>query len=331
MVARPRRSRRASRRRAVRRLERARVAGADGLRDRLPARRRRSQPGAPTRRARPAAGRRQRRHASCAAPRPSAFARCSRSRARRRCGRPRCCAPAWARISACGWSRALEPTTRRRCAVPVIATSSHDGEWLHETAAAVAARLGVGPRRAGRRADARAAACRCACALPQPGGEESLNVAAAAAICLYERRASAEPSFPGAADRRQAAERCIRTLPPLAVGPSGAGSAATVGRSILSRSAGRAGCRCRIVVAISSIDLCVDDSQRDAFAPHHRLGLAHLVAAVLERRVLAVRPPLVADLAQPLRVDRQAEALALQCGTSDDGSLPRSKSSGISG
>ena len=65
------------------------------------------------------------------------------------------------------------------------------------------------------------------------------------------------------------------------------------------------------MVAISSIDLCVDDSQRDAFAPHHRLGLAHLVAAVLERRVLAVRPPLVADLRQPLRVDGQAEALRL--------------------
>ena len=68
---------------------------------------------------------------------------------------------------------------------------------------------------------------------------------------------------------------------------------------------------CRIVVAISSIDLCVDDSHADAFAPHHRLGLGDFVAAVLQRGVACCRAALVADLRQALRLDRQAEALAL--------------------
>ena len=36
-------------------------------------------------------------------------------------------------------------------------------------------------------------------------------------------------------------------------------------------------------------------------------ALAHFVAAILERRVLAARAPLLADLAQPLRMDRQPE------------------------
>jgi hypothetical protein len=49
----------------------------------------------------------------------------------------------------------------------------------------------------------------------------------------------------------------------------------------------------------------------DAFAPHQRLGFAHLVAAVVERGVFASRAPLVADVVQPLRVDGEAEALLL--------------------
>ena len=73
---------------------------------------------------------------------------------------------------------------------------------------------------------------RCALQLriPQPGGEESLNVAAAAAVCLYESARSASR----------------HSLRPLAVG------------QYISRSGRRSR---RIVVAISSIDLCVDDSQ----------------------------------------------------------------------
>jgi TrmH family RNA methyltransferase len=39
------------------------------------------------------------------------------------------------------------------------------------------------------------ARCRMTVAIPQPGGEESLNVAAAAAICLYE--AARQTAFDG--------------------------------------------------------------------------------------------------------------------------------------
>jgi len=69
--------------------------------------------------------------------------------------------------------------------VPLVATSSHRGAWLHQ------ARLprpcawllghegqGVDPALLARCAQTRR--------IPQPGGEESLNVAAAGAICLYE-------------------------------------------------------------------------------------------------------------------------------------------------
>ena len=69
--------------------------------------------------------------------------------------------------------------------LPLVGTSSHDGvdlpqaqlpqpcAWLlgHEG-------QGVAPELLD--------ACRCRVRIPQPGGEESLNVAAAAAICLYE-------------------------------------------------------------------------------------------------------------------------------------------------
>ena len=75
--------------------------------------------------------------------------------------------------------------------VPLIATSSHQGEWLHRAAlphpcawlmghegqgvsAALEARAGLRIR------------------IAQPGGEESLNVAAAAAICLHASAASVE-------------------------------------------------------------------------------------------------------------------------------------------
>ena len=49
----------------------------------------------------------------------------------------------------------------------------------------------------------------------------------------------------------------------------------------------------------------------DRAAFHHHFGLANLVAAVLDGGVLAAWPALIADLAQAVRVDRQAETLAL--------------------
>lgn len=69
--------------------------------------------------------------------------------------------------------------------VPLVATSSHTPHQLHtvilpEPCAWVMGHegQGVGEALMGR--------CSLTVAIPQPGGEESLNVAAAAAVCLYE-------------------------------------------------------------------------------------------------------------------------------------------------
>ncbi|MDR7092492.1 TrmH family RNA methyltransferase [Hydrogenophaga laconesensis] len=68
--------------------------------------------------------------------------------------------------------------------VPLLVTSSHQGEWLHQTrlpwpCAWVMGHEGQG---VGEALMARASAF---VRIAQPGGEESLNVAAAAAICLH--------------------------------------------------------------------------------------------------------------------------------------------------
>jgi TrmH family RNA methyltransferase len=69
--------------------------------------------------------------------------------------------------------------------VPLVATSSHTGQHLHEARLPQPCAWVFGHE--GQGVDA-ALLQRCALAvrIPQPGGEESLNVAAAAAICLYE-------------------------------------------------------------------------------------------------------------------------------------------------
>ena len=114
-------------------------------------------------------------------------ARRSRSRARRRSGRPRCCAPAWARTSACAWSRAPTPTALDALDVAAVRHQlARRRSASHDAALALAVRLGVRPRRAGRRRRRWRRAAAAMLRIPQPGGEESLNVAAAAAICLYE-------------------------------------------------------------------------------------------------------------------------------------------------
>lgn len=69
--------------------------------------------------------------------------------------------------------------------VPLLATSSHGGEPLPHMAlpdpcAWVFGHEGQGVAEAG------LLRCERRVAIPQPGGEESLNVAAAAAVCLYE-------------------------------------------------------------------------------------------------------------------------------------------------
>jgi TrmH family RNA methyltransferase len=69
--------------------------------------------------------------------------------------------------------------------LPLLATSSHAERALHEVVLPWPCAWVLGHEGQG---VAAALAARCAMALriPQPGGEESLNVAAAAAVCLYE-------------------------------------------------------------------------------------------------------------------------------------------------
>lgn len=83
-------------------------------------------------------------------------------------------------------------------AVPLLATSSHEGQALGEVALPSPCAWLFGQEGQGvEPALLQRAALRLR--IPQPGGEESLNVAAAAAICLYESARSARHAAPGAA------------------------------------------------------------------------------------------------------------------------------------
>ena len=69
--------------------------------------------------------------------------------------------------------------------VPWIATSSHAAKALHELALPWPCAWVMGHEGQGVSA-ALQARCSLTVRIPQPGGEESLNVAAAAAVCFYE-------------------------------------------------------------------------------------------------------------------------------------------------
>jgi TrmH family RNA methyltransferase len=75
-------------------------------------------------------------------------------------------------------------------AVPCIATSSHRGDWLHQARLPHPCAWLVGHEGQGVSAALEARAER-HIRIAQPGGEESLNVAAAAAICLHASAAGA--------------------------------------------------------------------------------------------------------------------------------------------
>lgn len=75
-------------------------------------------------------------------------------------------------------------------AVPCIATSSHQGEWLHRATLPYPCAWLMGHEGQGVSAALEARAAR-KVRIAQPGGEESLNVAAAAAICLHASVAGA--------------------------------------------------------------------------------------------------------------------------------------------
>ncbi len=68
--------------------------------------------------------------------------------------------------------------------VPVLVTSSHQGEWLHQAPLPWPCAWVMGHEGQGVSADLMELASHHV-RIAQPGGEESLNVAAAAAICLY--------------------------------------------------------------------------------------------------------------------------------------------------
>ena len=85
----------------------------------------------------------------------------------------------------------LEPAALEALRVPLVATSSHGGAELPlaelpHPCAWVLGHEGQGV------AAALLARCALTVRIPQPGGEESLNVAAAAAVCLYESARQAQ-------------------------------------------------------------------------------------------------------------------------------------------
>ncbi len=83
----------------------------------------------------------------------------------------------------------LEPAALGQLAVPVITTSSHTGELLHEQRLPWPCAWAFGHEGQGVSPDIGARAA-LAVRIVQPGGEESLNVAAAAAVCLHASAAS---------------------------------------------------------------------------------------------------------------------------------------------
>ncbi|WP_341921734.1 RNA methyltransferase [Polaromonas sp. YR568] len=78
----------------------------------------------------------------------------------------------------------VEPQALDRLTVPIIVTSSHDGAFLHRQALPMPCAWAMGHEGQGVSDDLMARAS-LKVRIDQPGGEESLNVAAAAAICLY--------------------------------------------------------------------------------------------------------------------------------------------------
>ena len=78
----------------------------------------------------------------------------------------------------------LEPDALDALRVPVLVTSSHQGSFLHQQTLPMPCAWAMGHEGQGVSDDLMARA-RLKVRIDQPGGEESLNVAAAAAICLY--------------------------------------------------------------------------------------------------------------------------------------------------
>ncbi|MDP3169661.1 MAG: RNA methyltransferase [Polaromonas sp.] len=84
----------------------------------------------------------------------------------------------------------LTPEDLEALTVPLLVTSSHHGEFLHRQAMPMPCAWAMGHEGQGV-GDALMARAALKVRIAQPGGEESLNVAAAAAICLYASSISA--------------------------------------------------------------------------------------------------------------------------------------------
>lgn len=78
----------------------------------------------------------------------------------------------------------LELAELQALQVPWVATSSHQGQWLHQTKVPWPCAWLLGHEGQGVRPEL-AEQAQLSVRIAQPGGEESLNVAAAAAICLH--------------------------------------------------------------------------------------------------------------------------------------------------
>lgn len=88
-----------------------------------------------------------------------------------------------------------EPSELDALQVPLVATSSHEGQLIHEAELPRPCAWLFGHEGQGLD-DKLARRAKLAVRIAQPGGEESLNVAAAAAICLHASAAAAKGSGP---------------------------------------------------------------------------------------------------------------------------------------
>ena len=79
----------------------------------------------------------------------------------------------------------LEVSDLQSLKVPLLATSSHGGQWLSRATLPKPCAWVLGHEGQGVSSEL-LQLCTGQVRIPQPGGEESLNVAAAAAVCLYE-------------------------------------------------------------------------------------------------------------------------------------------------
>ena len=78
----------------------------------------------------------------------------------------------------------VEPEALAALTVPIVVTSSHHGSFLHQQPVPMPCAWAMGHEGQGV-SDSLMARASLKVRIDQPGGEESLNVAAAAAICLY--------------------------------------------------------------------------------------------------------------------------------------------------